>query len=163
MTKVTVILTALFASSAMALSIPDQYGVIGNITAWLGDIDCVNLFLERAAAGLSTDNLRDEAVIAWTCAEDEPTRLNDLKELPGLSKAGRDAATTLGEVFPAVPGNLTDIIAHPGDKREVKKDLENINTLRCTQVLPNIDVLWAAAADLAKWPAVPAVPRPTTC
>lgn len=162
MTKVTVFLAAFFASSAIALNITQQYGVIETITTWLGDIDSVNFFLERAA-DLSTKDLEAEAQIAWTRAEDEPVQLGALKALPGLSKAGRDAATNLANVFPAVPGNLTDIIVHAGDKKIVRNDLKDINDLRCNVVLPDIDILWAAAADLAKWPAVPTVPRPTTC
>jgi hypothetical protein len=162
MIKATIFLTAFLASSAMALSSSEQYGVIETITAWLGDIDSVNLFLERAA-DLSTRDLKNEAQIAWTRADNEPVQLNDLKDLPGLSEAGQNAANELAGVFAAVPANLTDIIVNAGNKRKVTEDLANLNDLRCTKVLPDIDILWGAAADLANWPAPPQVPRPTTC
>lgn len=160
--KATNFLAASLASSAMALNITEQYGVIETITTWLGDIDTVNLFLERAA-GLDSSDLKIEAQIAWTRAEDEPVQLGNLKDLRGLSKTGQEAASELANVFSAIPGNLTDIIVHAGSSSIVKEDLANINYLRCNVVLPDIDILWLAAAELANWTAVPTVPRPTTC
>jgi hypothetical protein len=128
--------------------------VIETITTWLGDIETVNLFLERAPK-LRTTDLKTEAQIAWNRAEDEPAQLSSLSSLPGLSKAGQNAARDLANVFAAVPDNLTDIIVNAGKKGVVKRDLDNISDLRCNTVLPNVEILWAEAAKLAKWPDAP--------
>ncbi|KAJ6029334.1 hypothetical protein N7499_000480 [Penicillium canescens] len=46
----------------------ELYSVIETFTAWLGDIDTVNLFPERAP-GLDTNDFKFEAQIALTLAD----------------------------------------------------------------------------------------------
>ena len=130
-------------------------GVISAIDAWQTDIANVNNFLNNAAAGLADPGSVDfvsgaQAVIgngaglgpAGT-ASDEPTQLGVLKSLlaPGDGN-GQAAADDLGNIFGGVLTNLQTIIDSNNDVGTVQTAVNNINDLRCNQVLPDISELW---------------------
>lgn len=157
-------LLAVLASSALALPTAttnhltrrqaNVAAVISNIDAWQTDIANVNTFLDNAAAGLVAPGTVDfvsgaQAVIGDQnggppgTASDEPTRLAALTALlaPGDGNA-HAASTDLGNVFGGVLTNLAVIVDSDNDVATVQTAVNNINNLRCNEVLPDISELW---------------------
>ncbi|OCK85367.1 hypothetical protein K432DRAFT_343306 [Lepidopterella palustris CBS 459.81] len=119
--------------------------VVETINGWDESVNTVNDFLNRAPllAGQDLVNLEN---IALQLALNEPGFLGILKSTPGISPQGLAAATTLGQVFPAVPQNLQGLVQGTVTLTDA---INNINTIRCPSILPNISLLWVEAARAA--------------
>ena len=135
-----------------------------SIEAWENDVDNVNAFLNSKALNLAGEDLKAAAQFALNYAQDEPTQLVIQCALPNLSQAGKAACATLQEVFGIVIDGLEGVIADPDWEYTVRQNIDLINKTRCKSVLPNLDVLWSAAAKAsgAKIYA-PRAERPLAC
>ena len=116
-----------------------------SIEVWEEDVDHVNAFLNTALS-LTGAELAAAAQVALNFAQDEPVKLARECALPHLSQAGLAACATLQEDFGKVIIGLEGIIGDPDYGYNVRQNLEIINEARCSIVLPNLDILWAAAA-----------------
>ena len=125
---------------------PTQDQVLQAIQKWNNDVTNVNAFLNEAPSQNPTDllNAAQEALIN---AHDEPVELGILACISGLADNAEGAITNLQEVFGNVPSSLQNIINNPGDAQNVAVQLQDINNTRCCNVLPDLDILWQAAAD----------------
>lgn len=119
--------------------------VVNTINDWDTSVNQVNDFLNNGE-GLQNPDLTTAEQNALDFANKEPGFLNTLMNIPNLDAAGQAAANTLGQVFPAVPSNLQSLL----DAQEsVQQGVDNINTVRCAQILGNISQLWISAAAAA--------------
>ncbi|PMD17006.1 hypothetical protein NA56DRAFT_692223 [Hyaloscypha hepaticicola] len=140
---------SLVAASPISLSKrqanPD--GVLATINAWLNDISRVNAFLNTLAN--DDPNAVSDGQMAFNFASDEPNQLAALSgALASDDTAGQNAASILGQVFPGVPAAFQAIANSGGDQSIVSQQVATINSLRCLTVLPQIGILFnAAAAD----------------
>jgi hypothetical protein len=122
--------------------------VVTTINQWDVSVNAVNDFLNNA------DNLNGQALTtaeetALQLAQLEPDFLAALQGVPNLDSTGTAAATGLGQVFPAVPGNLISALKA---QQSVQETVDNINTARCggsSKILDRIGDLWQAAAIAA--------------
>ncbi|KAF8851030.1 hypothetical protein BDZ45DRAFT_164092 [Acephala macrosclerotiorum] len=130
--------------------------VVTTINSWDVSVNGVNDFL-NTAEGLTNPDLTNAENTALGLANLEPGFLSVLQGTPGLSAAGQQAATTLGQVFGAVPQNLQDLL---DASESVQTAVDNINSVRCAQILGNIGQLWveSAAAVGADTPGFPLGP-----
>lgn len=115
--------------------------VVTAIVDWDNSVNLVNAFLN----GDSTS-----AADTLTVADREPGFLASLQATPNLSQAGLNAANTLGGpqgVFPQVPSNL--LLLLDGSGTSVQTVVDNINGVRCAQILGAISTLWLEAATAA--------------
>lgn len=153
--KTTSILACLLGSSFAApasrfltrrqASPPDSVEVTAAINSWNSDVAMVNTFLNTPpATGLAYANF---ASFTLGFAKDEPLELMVLAGLQGLSTDATNAIANLMAVFGGVLTNLQDIIDNQNDLTTINTDIGNINQIRCCNVLPDLDVLWTAAAD----------------
>lgn len=142
--------------------------VFNSINSWIGDVDAVNSFLDTvgvAGTGLAGSALASAAQTALNYAMDEPNELKIQSNLSNLSPAGQAAAAALQANFGNVISSLQAIIANPNDVDDtVIGSLEIINGARCNIVLPNLDILWPAAALASGAPGgVPTAEVPSVC
>jgi hypothetical protein len=105
--------------------------VVTAIAAWDDSVNGVNLFLNTADS-LSGQDLTNGEFAALRFANAEPGFLTTLQGTPGLSQAGQVAASTLGQVFPAVPQNLVELTQ---SEILVQDALNNINNVRYVYLL----------------------------
>ncbi|KUJ07641.1 uncharacterized protein LY89DRAFT_360457 [Mollisia scopiformis] len=131
--------------------------VVTAVSSWDTSVNMVNMFLNDAETS-SGETLIDLENMALAFANLEPGFLSTLVGTPNISPDGVSAANTLMQVFSAVPGNLTLLIN--GDQ-SVSSTVDNINNVRCAQILGNIGELWqqAAAAAGADVPGTPLGPN----
>jgi hypothetical protein len=170
--KTTMIFTALFGCSLAAPSTmryakrqsgPSQDQVVAAIDSWNSDVAMVNSFLNTPPT--TGASYGDFASFTLGFAQDEPNELMILSMITGLSTDATNAIQNLMQVFGGVLTNLQDIINNQNDLNVINADIANINQIRCCHVLPDLDVLWTAAADdegvsnLVNL----AVPRPNAC
>jgi hypothetical protein len=151
----------LAASSSMALpytslrkrtvETPEQI-VFNSINTWIGDVNTVNEFV---------DNPSLDPSVALASAQNEPNQLQILSSF-SLDANGQNAATLLREVFGNVVTALEDIVNNPGGPG-VQVDLQEINNVRCLDVLPAVTTLWASAASAVGAPPPPAANIPSVC
>jgi hypothetical protein len=137
---------------------PSAQQVLDSINAWINNVDNVNTFLNEAASLLAANDgsLLAQAQMALDNASDEPTQLTILGDLSNLSSDGQGAVVALGAIFPSgVIANLNAIIGNPTDPDTVNNAVAGINDARCNVVLPNLDILWPAAADASGAPSNP--------
>jgi hypothetical protein len=109
-----------------------------------------NTFLNTAES-LSGQDLVTAEETALQFAQLEPDFLAALQGVKGLSLTGMQAAMSLGQVFPAAPGNLTTLLSAEGGQT-VQKTVNNINNVRCggsANILEKIGELWIDAAAAA--------------
>lgn len=138
--------------------------VVNTIANWDGSVNNVNNFL-NVAGGLSGSDLTNLENSALGAANAEPGFLQTLSTISGLSQAGQDAATQLGNVFPKVPQNLGRLL--DGSGFPVQSAIDAINDARCPppvgtdSILVLIGTLWqeAAAAAGADTPGFPLGPN----
>ena len=152
--KTTMILATLFGCSLAAPSNmrwakrqtgPSQGQVVAAINSWNSDVAMVNNFLNTPpTTGIDYANF---ASFTLGFANDEPNELTTLASIPALSTDATNAIQDLGAVFGQVLTNLQDIINNQNDLTTINQDITNINQVRCCNVLPDLDVLWTAAAD----------------
>jgi hypothetical protein len=149
--KITMILTALLGCSLAAPSTmryakrQTQDQVVAAIDSWNSDVAMVNAFLNTPpTTGASYGNF---ASFTLGFAQDEPNELSILSMITGLSTDATNAIQNLMEVFGGVLTNLQDIINNQNDLDVINTDISNINHIRCCNVLPDLDILWTAAAD----------------
>lgn len=117
--------------------------VVVTIARWDNSVNEVNDFLNRAA-GLAGADLQNAAQFALSAANFEPGFLGTLQGTGGLSGRGQDAATTLGSIFPTVPGALQQAA---NGEISGQSAINAINQVRCgTGILENIAILWIEAA-----------------
>ena len=143
---------------------PSGIDVINSVNSWTNDINNVNAFLNTAST-LSGDALAAAAQTALGFAMDEPVQLMLEGSLPGLSQDGLNAAADLMQVFQVgVLDNLQNIINEPTNTVLVQESINIINQVRCTRVLPDVDVLWPAAlAAVNIGPPPPPAQRENAC
>ena len=79
-------------------------------------------------------------------AQDEPNQLAILAGIPALPTDATNAIANLKQVFGGVLTNLQDIINNQNDLDTINAHIKNISQIRCCNVLPDLDVLWPAAA-----------------
>jgi len=125
--------------------------VVTAITGWDFSVNIVNAFLNSATSLPVDQTLTDVENTALDFANLEPGFLGTLKATPGLSAAGLAAAATLGDpttgVFPQVPANLKTLL--DGSGTTVQFAVDQINAVRCSQILTAISTLWVEAAAAA--------------
>ena len=148
------ILTALLGCSLAAPSTmryakrqagPSQDQVVAAIDSWRSDVTMVNSFLNTPpTTGAAYANFTS---FTLGFAEDEPTELMILSMITGLADDATNAIQNLMEVFGGVLTNLQDIIDNQNNLDVINTDIANINSIRCCNVLPDLDILWTAAAD----------------
>jgi hypothetical protein len=176
--KSTLLTLALAAAATAAPTIPSPYltfdttltkrdptadQIFASINAWINDVHNVNQFL-NVAQTLSPTDLATQATTALGFAQDEPSQLQIESDLSNLSDAGKQAVSALQGNFGNVVNSLQGIIAAPGDADQVLGFLEIINGVRCSIVLPSLDILWPAAADASGAPPnPPKAERPNAC
>jgi hypothetical protein len=120
-------------------------GLVAAINSWNSDVAMVNNFLNTPpTTGTDYANF---ASFTLGFANDEPNELTTLASIPALSTDATNAIQDLRAVFGRVLTNLQDIINNQNDLTIIKQDITNINQVRCCNVLPNLNVLWTAAAD----------------
>ena len=100
----------------------------------------VNSFLDSATS-LSPTDLQSAAQTALGFANEEPVELMVLSGIAGLPDNAVSAIQLLGEVFRNVPTSLQNIINDPSDPSDVNTQLQQINGVRCCDVLPALDTL----------------------
>jgi len=165
--KVSFITVGLFALTGISLAAPspqltkrvDQQGVIESIRSWISDVDNVNSFL-NSASGLSGSDLQSAAQTALSFAQDEPTQLGVLGSVVGPDNLDFQ---TLQTVFGQVIDKLQGIIDNPNDTGLAHRNVDTINSVRCTNVLFSASGLWAAAAAAVGAPPPPQADRPNAC
>ncbi|OCL11118.1 hypothetical protein AOQ84DRAFT_387047 [Glonium stellatum] len=143
---------------------PTQDQVLTSIESWRNDVVNVNSFLDSATS-LSASDLQTAAQTALGFASDEPVELGILSSISGLADDALNAITLLQEVFGNVITDLQNIINDPSATSIVNTQLEEINSVRCCNVLPALDILWQAAADDEgiSNQVDTSVPRPNAC
>lgn len=126
---------------------PSTSAVENAINAWNIDVDAVNLFLNNALSQPSSQ-LVQLAQSTLQRAQDEPNQLSVLASISDFSNDGQyqGAVLNLKEVFGNVPASLQNIIDNP-DVDNVQTQLQQINNVRCCNVLPDLGILWQDAAD----------------
>lgn len=146
---------------------PTADQVLASINAWIMNVDDVNTFLNEAASLLAANDgsLLIQAQMALDNASDEPIQLTILGDLSNLSSDGQGAVAALDAIFPSgVIANLKAIIMNPTEPDTVNTAVAGINDARCNVVLPNLDILWPAAADASGAPPnPPAAQREDAC
>ena len=152
--KTTMLLAALFGCSLAApstmrhakrQSCPSSDQVVAAIDSWNSDVVMVNSFLNTPPmTGAAYGNF---ASFTLGFAQDEPNELAILAGIPALATDATDAIANLMQVFGGVLTNLQDIINNQNDLDIINADIANINQIRCCNVLPDLDILWPAAAD----------------
>jgi hypothetical protein len=124
---------------------PSQAQVVAAINSWNSDVAMVNNFLNTPpTTGIDYANF---ASFTLGFANDEPNEFVTLDSIPALSTDATNAIQDLTAVFGQVLTNLQDIINNQNDLTIINQDIVNINQVRCCNVLPDLDVLWTAAAD----------------
>lgn len=148
-------------------SAPSAQGVFDAINAWNSDVVTVNNFLNMAL-GLTPIGILTTIESVLNAAEDEPTRLQTLACVTGVSPGTR-AQAAADDLFAGFDNNvivpLGNILSSPGDAANVQTNLDTINIFRCCNVLPDLDVLWsftAAATGISSFVPLTA-PRPNQC
>ena len=143
---------------------PTQDQVQTAITSWRNDVVNVNSFLDSATS-LSPTDLKSAAQTCLSFANDEPNELDILSNISGLADDANSAIKLLFEVFGNVPGSLQNIINNPSDPGNVQVQLQQINGVRCCNVLPALDIIWQACADDEGISNLvnTSVPRPNSC
>ncbi|OCK75038.1 hypothetical protein K432DRAFT_386446 [Lepidopterella palustris CBS 459.81] len=147
------LLTLLSTSTAIPLkhtirqtTQPSQDQVLASIESWRTDVITVNSFLNIATT-LDAGDLQSHAMMTLAFAKDEPVQLGILSSISGLADDALGAINNLQEVFGNVLTSLQNIIDNPTDASAVSTQLEQINNVRCCNVLPDLDILWQSAAD----------------
>lgn len=127
---------------------PSTEAVEDAINTWNVDVDGVNNFLNNAPS-LTCTALQQAAQTALELASNEPTQLNVLASITDFSddQQYEGAVLNLQEVFGNVPTSLQNIVNNPNDAQSVATQLQQINGVRCCNVLPDLDILWQDAAD----------------
>ncbi|ORX93547.1 hypothetical protein BCR34DRAFT_499814 [Clohesyomyces aquaticus] len=118
--------------------------IAGAITQWNLDVQTVNTFLNHAI-GQSQMDLLIAARNALNFASDEPNELMILAMSQGLADNALAAIQDLMNVFGNVPTAIQSVIDNP-DAGNVATQVGVINQVRCCNVLPDLNVLWTAAA-----------------
>ena len=117
---------------------PSFDSVESAITTWLTDVQNVNAFLDMTPDGSSA--YQSAAAAALTFASNEPVQLGVLSQICELNSASdsdyQGAVTLLQEVFGNVPTDLQDIINNFENIGQVNTDLQEIDAVRCCNVLP---------------------------
>jgi len=145
-TSIAASLPSNFQFAKRQCSEPSQSDVVTAINRWNNDVGNVNSFLNLAPSQ-NPEDLLNAAEEALLNAQDEPTELGVLSCITGLADDATNAIANLQQVFGQVPSSIQNIINNPGDATVVASNLQTINNVRCCNVLPDLDVLWTAAAD----------------
>ncbi|KAH8763009.1 hypothetical protein F5882DRAFT_383656 [Hyaloscypha sp. PMI_1271] len=139
--------STLITASPVSLSkrAPNADAVLATINQWLNDISRVNAFLNTLAN--NDPNAAADGAMAFTFASDEPIQLAALNSLLlPTDTAGLNAVGILTQVFPMVPAAFMAIANSGGDQDVISAQVNIINSVRCATVLPQIGVLFNAAA-----------------
>ncbi|PMD32382.1 hypothetical protein L207DRAFT_640176 [Hyaloscypha variabilis F] len=146
-TIILALASTLITASPLPISKRSPDSVLATINQWLNDISRVNAFLNTLA--LNDPNAAADGASALQFANDEPVQLSALAAvLSPTDTVGQNAVATLMQVFPMVPAAFTVIAESGGDQSVVEAQVGIINSVRCATVLPQIGVLFnAAAAD----------------
>ena len=127
---------------------PSTQMVLSALQTWNTDVNNVNNFLNVEPTDTLGADLEGLAKGALNNAMDEPLELGILACIPALSTAAENAITSAANGFMTnVLMPLMDITVNGANGPQVTADLLQINTFRCCTLLPDLDVLWPAAAD----------------
>ncbi|SMR48866.1 unnamed protein product [Zymoseptoria tritici ST99CH_1E4] len=127
---------------------PSTNQVASSINQWNADVDAVNTFLNTALT-LPVSELGAAAQNAFNFAQDEPCQLMTLASVPAIGTAAFTCAVSdLTNIFkPRVLDNLQSIINKPTDTAAVHAAVNDINLIRCCNVLPDATILWTDTAE----------------
>jgi hypothetical protein len=170
--KTAVVLAALAACSLALPSTPrfskrqagpTQDQVVTAIDSWNTDVAMVNSFLntpsttgaEYGALAQTTLGFASDVRPSIACispvnankASQDPNELMILASIPGLADDATAAIANLMGVFGNVLNALQSIIDNQNNLNQINIEIGEINQVRCCSVLPDLDVLWTAAAD----------------
>ncbi|KAE9372822.1 hypothetical protein N431DRAFT_467054 [Stipitochalara longipes BDJ] len=136
---------SLITASPVPISKRSPDSVLATINQWLNDISRVNAFLNTLAN--NDPNAVADGATALTFANDEPVQLAALNAvLSPTDTVGQNAAGILMQVFPMVPAAFMAIANSGGDQSVISAQVNLINSVRCATVLPQIGMLFNAAA-----------------
>ncbi|ORY57781.1 uncharacterized protein BCR38DRAFT_413695 [Pseudomassariella vexata] len=129
------------------------------IRDWLQDVNTVNTFLVNAGHNSADPAAQAQEVI--TFANNEPKDLMVLAGICGATDEYTDAVNDLMAIFGQVLVNLQSII----DGNDLQTAVNNINQVRCCNVLPDLDAIWLEAAEQEGivGEVQTTVPRPAAC
>ncbi|KAF2140686.1 uncharacterized protein K452DRAFT_288779 [Aplosporella prunicola CBS 121167] len=121
------------------------------INQWNEDVGKVNDFLNDFSTLGDATAIQDAAMNVLRFAQDEPCQLQTLLNNPdfigGSTNGFNCARDDLQKVFqPHVLDNINDIIMSPGSNSTTQGAVDDINTFRCCNVLPDLDILWQDSA-----------------
>ena len=168
--------TAFFATAAFLTSVPGfglaaptnsqrQAPSIEDIAnaanLWAQDTGKVSQFLNIAST-LSGSNFKDQAATALMSENNELTQKQVLDNALGSNPSVQAANDILVEqgTFANVVSLLQDMASNGASR---VGDVETINNIRCTYVLPAIDAYFAAAAEVIQNGVQLEAVRPTAC
>jgi hypothetical protein len=127
---------------------PSQEDVLSALQTWNNDVINVNNFLNFVSTNTDVSTLGGLAQGALDNAMDEPLELGILACIPGLTDDAENAITSAANGFmDNVLDPLMDIVVNGANSALVNADVLQINTFRCCTLLPDLDVLWLAAAE----------------
>ncbi|KAF8854781.1 hypothetical protein BDZ45DRAFT_596603, partial [Acephala macrosclerotiorum] len=136
---------------------PSDKQVMNAVISWMNDTGKVSKFLNTATS-FSGDDFTRQATIALNAEKDELNHKMVLDAAVGqtdMVQSANDTLTTQG-TFQAVVDALQSMVDNGPDTAQMQVDAINQN--RCVNVLPNID-MYFAAAGMSNMQSI----RPTGC
>ncbi|KAI4841846.1 hypothetical protein E4T44_07651 [Aureobasidium sp. EXF-8845] len=130
---------------------PSQADAKAAIDQWNIDVNTVNAFLNQASGLTHGMEIQNATMQTLLFAQDEPCQLKTLISNSDFVGGGTDAfncaAMDLMTVFDThVLQNLRSIIMMPTDGDVINHAINDINTFRCCNVLPDAKILWLDSA-----------------
>jgi hypothetical protein len=126
---------------------PSQADAKAAIDQWNIDVNTVNAFLNQAGGLAHGMEIQNATMQTLLFAQDEPCQLNNSDFVGGGTDAFNCAAMDLMTVFDThVLQNLRSIIMMPSDSDVINHAINDINTFRCCNVLPDAKILWLDSA-----------------
>lgn len=130
---------------------PSQADAKAAIDQWNIDVNTVNAFLNEASGLSHGMEIQNATMNTLLFAQDEPCQLMTLISNSDFVGGGTDAfncaAMDLMTVFDThVLQNLKAIIMMPSDSDVINHAINDINTFRCCNVLPDANIIWLDSA-----------------
>ncbi|CAD0087002.1 unnamed protein product [Aureobasidium mustum] len=130
---------------------PSTDDIKASIDQWNTDVSTVNAFLNEASGLARGMEIQNATMQTLLFAQDEPCQLKTLISNSDFIGGGTDAfncaAMDLMVVFDThVLQNLRTIIMSPSDGDVITHAINDINTFRCCNVLPDANILWLDSA-----------------
>ena len=130
---------------------PSQADAKAAIDQWNIDVNTVNAFLNSASGLAHGMEIQNATMQTLLFAQDEPCQLKTLISNSDFVGGGTDAfncaVMDLMTVFDThVLQNLRSIIMMPSDSDVITHAINDINTFRCCNVLPDANIIWLDSA-----------------